>query len=50
MRFSKSKGKDTRMDFSWLPDWTIPVIVAIIVVIIVIFIIKGFVDEMKKKK
>ena len=49
MRFSKSKGKDTRMDFSWLPDWTIPVIVAIIVVII-IFIIKGFVDEMKKKK
>lgn len=37
------------MDFSFLPGWTIPVIVAIIVLIIVIFIIKGFIDEMKRK-
>lgn len=34
---------------SFLPGWSIPVIVAIIVVIIVIFIAKGFFDELKKK-
>ncbi len=37
------------MDFSFLPGWTIPVIVAIIVIVIVVFIVKGFIDEMKKK-
>lgn len=37
------------MDLSILPEWTIPVIVAIIVLIIVIFIVKGFFDEMRKK-
>lgn len=33
----------------FLPSWTIPVIVAIIILIVVIFIVKGFIDEMKKK-
>lgn len=34
---------------SFLPGWSIPVIVAIIVIIIVVFIAKGFFDELKKK-
>lgn len=37
------------MDFSFLPEWTIPVIVGVIVLIIVVFIVKGFIDEIKKK-
>lgn len=37
------------MDLAFLPEWTIPVIVAVIVLIIVIFIVKGFFDEMRKK-
>ena len=36
------------MEFLQAP-WVIPAIVALIVVIIVIFIVKGFLDEMKKK-
>lgn len=32
-----------------VPSWVIWVIVAIIVVLIVVFILKGFIDEMKKK-
>lgn len=35
---------------SVLPGWLIPVIAVIIVVIVVVFIVKGFIDEMKKKK
>lgn len=37
------------MDLSFLPSWTIPVIVGVIILIIVIFIAKGFIEEMKKK-
>lgn len=36
-------------DLSFLPSWTIPLIVAIIVIVIVVFIVKGFIDEMRKK-
>ena len=37
------------MDFSFLPEWTIPLFDGVIVLIIVVFIVKGFIDEMKKK-
>lgn len=38
---------------NFLPDWlapiAIPIVVAIIVLVVVVFIVKGFLDEMKKK-
>lgn len=35
--------------FDW-PSWAIPVIIVIVVVFFAAFVLKGFIDELRKKK